>query len=642
MGSDSLFSRSNKESGDDDTTEGVRIIKPDEAAEAVERGDAVKRKGDDQPKYGDRPPSPPDDVRPAMRFPLPDSAATPPVRPRVAPVDPRAGHEPQRPDEPPADEPQRPAEPPADEPQRPAQPRADEPPAREEPPARRQEPPAAQPEHARPPEPTPERAPEPASELDSLPIVAREDLGLPVEEPIISVEPSTGETELPHWTAPATGEVPKVIIGEADDEELDEQARWSSFAASTGPRWRDEHDDWEDTGDVAALAEPDAVPGVGALDMTERPSQEEFLSFDDLEVPTGDAGAPLAPEPAEPEPTAPIRIGSGTLGPQPAAPRTEAAPPTREARPRRPAAGAEPARGAPRTRPAPEGRRAGGGGGDGGDASQGAPRDVPLAVIVGVAIGAVAIIAFSIDSWAAMVLVEVVVALAGAEFFGALRRSSFRPATLLGLTAIASLPLAAYWRGEAAIPMVLVLTLVFTLLWFMLGVGGTARPTPNTAITFLGVVYVGVLGSFAALILGIPEQGVSILLVAIVSGVFYDVGGFFVGQRMGKTPLTAISPHKTWEGLAGGAIASLVAVFVTTLWFGPFSTGEAFLFWLATATAAFFGDLAESLFKRDLGLKDMGSLLPGHGGVLDRFDGMLFVLPAAYYFVRLFDVVPGL
>ena len=83
-------------------------------------------------------------------------------------------------------------------------------------------------------------------------------------------------------------------------------------------------------------------------------------------------------------------------------------------------------------------------------------------------------------------------------------------------------------------------------------------------------------------------------------------------------------------------VASLVGVFVMTimLGFGPFSSGEALVFGLVVAVVAPLGDLAESLFKRDLGIKDMGSLLPEHGGLLDRFDGMLFVLPAAYYMVR--------
>ena len=97
-----------------------------------------------------------------------------------------------------------------------------------------------------------------------------------------------------------------------------------------------------------------------------------------------------------------------------------------------------------------------------------------------------------------------------------------------------------------------------------------------------------------------------------------------------------LSPNKTVEGLIGGMVGSIVAVFVFGVLggVGPFGAGGALLLGLVIAVVAPIGDLAESMFKRDLGIKDMGTVLPQHGGVLDRFDGMLFVLPAAYYVAR--------
>jgi phosphatidate cytidylyltransferase len=261
---------------------------------------------------------------------------------------------------------------------------------------------------------------------------------------------------------------------------------------------------------------------------------------------------------------------------------------------------------------------------------------VPQAVAVGVALGVIALVAFTIGPAAAMVLAEVVIVLAAAEYYGAVFRGGFRPATLLGLAAVAALPVATYWKGEAAFPVILFLAFGAGVLWYLLGVGGKARPTANLGVTMLGVVWIGVLGAFVALILDIPAQGVSILLVAIVSAVANDVGAFFIGRAMGRTPLTTVSPNKTVEGLVGGVVAALVGVLVVAvlLGVGPFSSGEALVFGVFTALVAPLGDLAESLFKRDLGLKDMGSVLPEHGGILDRFDGMLFVLPTAYYVVR--------
>jgi len=227
-----------------------------------------------------------------------------------------------------------------------------------------------------------------------------------------------------------------------------------------------------------------------------------------------------------------------------------------------------------------------------------------------------------------------VIVLAGVEFFSAVRRGGHRPATLLGLAAVAAYPLAVYWRGEPAMPLVLFLTIVFTLMWYLLGVGGNARPLPNTGITVLGVAWVGLFGSFAALLLTIPVEGVSIFLVTVVAGVLYDVGGFVIGRQFGRSPLSSVSPNKTIEGLLGGMVVAVVATLIVARFFGPFSLGESLVFGIALAIAAPLGDLAESLLKRDLGVKDMGTLLPGHGGLLDRFDSMLFVLPTAYYMVR--------
>jgi phosphatidate cytidylyltransferase len=265
-----------------------------------------------------------------------------------------------------------------------------------------------------------------------------------------------------------------------------------------------------------------------------------------------------------------------------------------------------------------------------------AGRDLPQAIAVGAALALVALLAFVAGPAATMVLVWLVITAAGFEYYGAVHRGGFRPATLLGLIAVAALPAATYWKGEAAFPMILFLSFVAGVLWYLLGVGGKARPTANLGVTMLGIIWVGVLGSFAALILKIPSQGVSILLVAVVAAVANDIGAFFVGRAMGRTPLSATSPNKTIEGLVGGMVVSLIGVFVVSvmLGFGPFSSSQALVFGLVLAVVAPLGDLAESLFKRDLGLKDMGSLLPEHGGVLDRFDGMLFVLPAAYYVVR--------
>ncbi len=139
------------------------------------------------------------------------------------------------------------------------------------------------------------------------------------------------------------------------------------------------------------------------------------------------------------------------------------------------------------------------------------------------------------------------------------------------------------------------------------------------------------------------KNGVGMLLAAVLITVGYDTGGLLVGRLMGRTPLSSVSPNKTMEGLLGGmAISFLTGVIVvgqiTPFGQDPGDLGTAFVLGLVGALAAPLGDLSESMLKRDLGVKDMGSVLPGHGGFLDRFDALLFVLPATYFTARLLNL----
>ncbi|MCD9624924.1 phosphatidate cytidylyltransferase [Rhabdothermincola salaria] len=638
-----------------DPAEGVRIISAEEIEQAAERGGVARRRGQGQ-KYGDRPPPPPDDVQPAIRFPLAGTSDARDIeRPRVAPVEPRRaeGSVPPRPEPPAPPESQVPPEPPAPAAAAPfPEDSGDERPA----PAPR---PSAPPADDAPPHGDPLTGPPAYGSSDVTRVVVGES-----SEPVLDLGPPTGESLLPHWTEPATGQVPRVVVGDEAPSDPDEEARWSQYAAGS-TRWRGEHDTTDHgdlMADLANVPEDDDDHRLGALDTSERTSDEAFLNFDDVDLAAeadarrgrgrgrrgrgrrDDVDVPDPGDVAEAAITGALGLeGADTpradLPPPPPAAASAAPRRSREPRPARPRPPAPPADtvapdddpAAPRPRrrrPEPTGDEPPAG------------RNVRQAAIVGVAIAVVALIAFWIGPAAAMVVVTVVVALAGAEYFQAVQRGGFRPATLLGLVAVAVLPAATYWRGEGAMPLVLFLSLVVGVLWYLLGVGGRARPTANLGVTMVGVVWVGVLGAYAALILRIPVEGVSILLVTVIAAVAADVGGFFVGRSMGRTPLVAASPHKTVEGLVGGILGTLVAVFLVAvvLGVGPLSAGQALVFGLVTALAAPLGDLAESLFKRDLGIKDMGSLLPEHGGLLDRFDGMLFVLPTAYYLVRAFGL----
>ena len=399
--------------------------------------------------------------------------------------------------------------------------------------------------------------------------------------------------DMPHWSEPPTGEVPKVLTDHDSyaDEDDDDLGAWSGLS-NRSPRWRDRGSDWEeaDFDELATLGDDETR--VGALDAN-RTEHSDLFSFDEPEEPEPEP-APRQARPLSPE---------GPLVPPRRIRSRVAQPPPEYANPR----------------------------GPGG-------RDIGAAVGVGVAIAAVALVMFKLGNATTLALAVVVVTLAAMEAFAVLRKAGYQPATLLGLSATVSLMLATYNKGVAAFPLVVALTVVFAFLWYLVEVV-RARPTINVAVTLFGFLWVGVLGSFASLMLTYPDRhGIAFLLGAVVCTVAYDVGGLFFGSQMGTRPLMPrISPNKTWEGLIGGMSTAVIAG-VLVGFVHPWTPGKGFVLGLVVAAVAPLGDLCESMVKRDIGIKDMGSILPGHGGILDRFDALLFVLPAVYYLVQLLKI----
>lgn len=396
---------------------------------------------------------------------------------------------------------------------------------------------------------------------------------------------------------PPTAEVPRLLPPDdrAPASDRDDLDVWSSLDAA--PRWRDAGPDgWDDQGDRVASRARDAPSGTAALGDRDRPARGDLFASEDIE-----------------EPTAVDTEDEWIEDPELAD------------------AGARPRRG----------RRGRSGSGARASGRSGTDRDLPTAVVVGVGLALAAIVAMWIGPAVGVAFAAVVVTFCAAELFGALQRVGYQPATLLGLVATASLVLGAYWRGEAALPLVLALTVVFTLLWYLVGVTRTA-PTSNAGLTIFVVAYVGLFGSFAALMLRLPN-GTGILLGTVLAVVANDVGALFAGRKLGRAPIAAdISPNKTIEGAVGGAVAAIVVSFVVLDLIGvhPWSAkgGSALALGLLVAVLAPVGDLVESMVKRDLEVKDMGSILPGHGGLIDRFDSLLFVLPAVYYLARLLEI----
>ncbi len=260
-------------------------------------------------------------------------------------------------------------------------------------------------------------------------------------------------------------------------------------------------------------------------------------------------------------------------------------------------------------------------------------------VVIGVGLVVLLIIAYAVGAKALLVLSAVVVVAAAAEAYNMTRAPGFRPATLLGLVATVGCVLGAYWRGLGAIPIVTVLLFFGAMLWYVLGVV-EARPLANVAVTVMVFVWVSVMGSFSAVLLQEPK-GKGLFLGAVAVAVAADVSAFVVGRSIGSRPLApAISPHKTVEGFIGGVVGALIVGAIVGKTVHPWSGMRyGLILGLVVGLIAPAGDLFESMLKRDLGVKDSGNILGGHGGLLDRFDGILLALPAAYFVATIAHIV---
>ena len=265
-------------------------------------------------------------------------------------------------------------------------------------------------------------------------------------------------------------------------------------------------------------------------------------------------------------------------------------------------------------------------------------RDLPLAFLTGLALAALAIGAIAIGAGVFAVFAGIVVLVAQGELYLALQKRHHQPATALGLVAGALILGAGYYRREDAMLAVFVLSAFATFLWFLATPEQHRRGVlSNIALTILGIAYVPLLAGYVLSALSLPD-GRGIVLSIIGLTVVYDTAAFVFGTWWGSKPLApATSPKKSVEGLVAATLATiLVAIAVVPSAASVLDTlGRAAALGVAVAIFAPLGDLAESLLKRDLDLKDIGSILPGHGGVLDRIDSLLFVGPAAFLLLRL-------
>jgi phosphatidate cytidylyltransferase len=386
---------------------------------------------------------------------------------------------------------------------------------------------------------------------------------------------SSGSTRLPHWTDPPTGEVPRISGGESADDDFDS---WSTLTGPNRQRFRTDSSDWNRADFQAGELDHDDSTMIGAL------------HDDDAEQAWGPPrrgrrGRGRGARAPRPEPGGP----GGLEGP----PSEERAEPPRE------------------------------------DSSA----DIGQRVITGVVMAIVALGAFAAGRPVAALLVTIIIGVGAFELYDALRRAGYHTAIPIGLLGCVAMVPAAYNIGERAFPLISALVVTFTMLWYLFEVVH-ARPTVNVALTVLVFAYVGILGGFAGLFLA-GTGGTGFLGGVIICAIGSDVVAYFAGRSFGQTPLMPkISPNKTLEGLIAGAIAAVVLGGIVGGVLHPWAikgVGGGLALGFIVAVTAPIGDLVESMIKRDLRVKDLGGVLPGHGGFLDRFDAMLFALPAAYY-----------
>jgi CDP-diglyceride synthetase len=520
-------------------------------------------------------------------------------------------------------------------------------------------------------------------------IIGAEPAGNAVHEvtgPVVEENP-----DMPHWNDAPTGQVPAILDrGNGDEQVL------------APPSWREEDSDWaahEELFEPSMLS--DEVPPVGSMmnnnndivDMERQPwlfdagdlADDDTLVLEPDRPPdppaprvapaapyaaavppstTPSGSAPVEPPPAGPSPFGSAPFGSSPFGSAPAGPAPAGHAPAGHA-PARPSpttsvpvvsiptaslddeAGFAETRLEPPLPPRPrvraprttrlneESPNANVGGSSG--------RNMQLAWGSGILLGVAALLCAKFGSVSSMVIITIVVVFAAAEGFAAFRIARYHPATLLGLVAILSLMIETYNKGVAALPLVLVMLVAASFVWYLARVEPAADPVAGLSSTIFVVAWIGGFGSFGALLLNptlFPHRhGVAFLLAAVIVTVAADVASLLVGSAFGRHPLApSVSPNKTWEGFLGGAVAAVLVAVIVVHFIHPWTISKALVLGIVVAVVAPIGDLSQSMIKRHLGVKDMGRLMPGHGGILDRVDGLLFVLPATYFVVKAFHL----
>lgn len=269
-----------------------------------------------------------------------------------------------------------------------------------------------------------------------------------------------------------------------------------------------------------------------------------------------------------------------------------------------------------------------------------AGRDLRAAVGVGVALGVLVAVGLFVLPEIFVGILCVALVIAVWELRQALaERSIHVPLVPVAIGAV-SMAIAGYVRGPEALVVATTLSLVAVLVWRVAdGLDGALTDVSAGAFTLL---YPCFLAGFAALMVAEPEGQWRVLAFILIT-VFSDIGGYAFGVLLGKHPMAPkLSPKKSWEGFAGSVLTcAVVGAISIPLIFDSGQWWHGALLGMVIAPVATIGDLVESSIKRDLGVKDMSNILPGHGGLMDRLDSLVLVAPVVWAALRLISPVTG-
>lgn len=267
-----------------------------------------------------------------------------------------------------------------------------------------------------------------------------------------------------------------------------------------------------------------------------------------------------------------------------------------------------------------------------------AGRDLPAAIGVGLVLGAAVVLSLLMVRYLFIGIVAAAVAVATVELAGALRRGAGIRVSLFPVLAGGQAMVWLSWPfGLRGVLLAFVVTVLGCMVWrFRDGVDGYLRDVTASVFTS---AYIPLFAAFAAMLV-LPEDGAFRALCFMIGVVVSDTAGYACGVLFGKHPMAPrISPKKSWEGFAGSLVFGMLAGVLSVLLLLGGQWWHGLLFGAALACSATVGDLMESLIKRDLGIKDMGNMLPGHGGLMDRMDSLL--PSAAVAWMMLFLLVPA-